>query len=369
MRHSAPHRLIRLLLVLLFFGGFANSASVEAKTWAQAWIRDGSLPLPPGCDTYELVIPLEQFLMEYNAGDTVSLSRRVPSDRQPLSVAIATPAPYAPTGTAMQTFTAWEQVAAVARQRHTMHDRFVLLQVEVVQNGNPWVDVTFDAFREADDFGGRIVGGTAAVDCTAGKLISLAIGDQERLATIEVPEVAVPDGSPPASACRVGPVPTGRLAGISAAIKGAEWRWATSHAPAEVVGGRLLPRDYPAISSLVVTIEEFLACYNAEDLARAAALFTPDYWRQPPSALVERTARVGIAPLLATLTGGSDWPREPGLRPVISNVSGIRLLEDGRLSAGVTLAGASTAFGQIVIFEQAGDRWLIDAVHNGGLIG
>jgi uncharacterized cupredoxin-like copper-binding protein len=108
------------------------------------------------------------------------------------------------------------------------------------------------------------------------------------------------------------------------------------------------PVDEATLAGMTTTAREVVACLNAGDFLRVHALYTDDY-------LLRNFGQDDVAALSATPSPAAepDQALFRGLRDTV-------LLADGRASA---VIGTTTPTGDIdtyTIFEQSGDRWLID---------
>lgn len=110
--------------------------------------------------------------------------------------------------------------------------------------------------------------------------------------------------------------------------------------------------DEAVMAGVTATIHEVFSCFAAGDVPRAYALFTDDLARQfgpePGQTREDAIAFVEATPVPA--------PEEEQGR--ILAITDVMLLDDGRVGAFV-VDEAGTAY---VIFEQTGDRWLVDEV-------
>ena len=125
--------------------------------------------------------------------------------------------------------------------------------------------------------------------------------------------------------------------------------------PAPDLVGRGQPADAATVAGVTATVTELLACFNAGDVLRAFALFSDDLIRRelgPISA--EEIPFIQASPVA---TAEEE-------RTALLNVREVRVLEDGRVGAVVTVAdptdegeGPAAAF---LVFVRDGDRWRID---------
>lgn len=108
------------------------------------------------------------------------------------------------------------------------------------------------------------------------------------------------------------------------------------------------PVDEATLAGMTATAREVVACLNAGDFLRVHALYTDDY-------LLRNFGQDDVATLSATPSPAAA-PDQVSFRGIQDAV----LLEDGRAAA---IIGTTTPTGDInthTIFEQSGDRWLID---------
>lgn len=352
------HRFARSALAVLMItlaAALPGAPAAAKEGYAPAWIASGSQPLPAGCAPFDPMMALATFFQAYDAGDTAAIQRQPATGTAQHPIVI--PGHFASVGVIMRS----SQLVNFVAQRHAQHDRFVLLQVVVSQGDHPWLDVTFDAFREADDFPGKVVGGTGQFDCQSKTLLGLNIGNDELIAAPQPPTIAMPAAPPTAAACTVAPVPDSALPGIAHAVTTAPWRWATTYGPG-TAGARLVPDDYPAIPGLIATVQELLGCYRAHDFGRAAALFSPVYFAHAPQAT--EALDLAIPRLLHDLAAP---PVTPGaaLDPTLKDMGSVQLLPDGRIAAWLTISGTASPVYQEVVFVKSGDRWLIEGAYPG----
>lgn len=131
----------------------------------------------------------------------------------------------------------------------------------------------------------------------------------------------------------------------------------TQEQPTEVTIplGEPLAADETIVTGIIDTTQQVLACFSAGDFPRALALFTdelvmsfgpsPDETREDVAGFLEASP----------VPEGESAPVE------LLAVTNVMLLEDGRVGAFVVDrdVDSETVF---VIFEQGGDRWLVDEV-------
>lgn len=166
---------------------------------------------------------------------------------------------------------------------------------------------------------------------------------------------AFQDATPSASSvtidpaeCRVAPRPLadfesviGTPGAVSAILMG------TPVATGEIPSGGT-PADPAVVDAVTATAREFLACANAGDMRRAAALLTDDAFRQFYGGIDQRD----VAEL-----AGIPTPLPMELRASSVAVEDVRVLEDGRVTAVTEINGGRN----VLIFVATGDRYLLDA--------
>jgi hypothetical protein len=113
------------------------------------------------------------------------------------------------------------------------------------------------------------------------------------------------------------------------------------------------PADEATVGAVTETVRELFSCFAAGDILRAYALFTDDLARQfgPPPGTPREEAESFLADPEAEGEGGE-----------ILAVASVVTLADGRVGAFVVDRGAEGTNIVYAIFEQQGDRWLIDEV-------
>jgi hypothetical protein len=113
--------------------------------------------------------------------------------------------------------------------------------------------------------------------------------------------------------------------------------------------------DDEEISAIYATVHELFSCFAAGDFPRATSLFTDDLARQfgpgPEATEEEVTAFLEAEPV-----------PETGVGSLIIAITDVMELEDGRVGAFVVDRGVQGDTTAYVIFEQDGDRWLVDEV-------
>jgi hypothetical protein len=114
------------------------------------------------------------------------------------------------------------------------------------------------------------------------------------------------------------------------------------------------PVDMKAISQ---TIEQSVACSNANQPLRALALFTDRY-------LAARFSGAGVDDLghLAAAVTRSPAPAVPADRLAIVSIGAPKTLADGRASVLVKTANADQEFADVLVFANIDGRWLIDEI-------
>lgn len=154
--------------------------------------------------------------------------------------------------------------------------------------------------------------------------------------------------TPLPSACTVAPIAIGDLQNLVSA--GAS-PVATPAAETALTPG--------AIAAITQTIEESVACTNANQPLRALALFTDRY-------LVARFSGAGADDLghLAAAVTRDPAPADPADRLAIVSIGDPELLDDGRVAVIVATANAEQEFVDRLIFAKTGDAWLIDETHS-----
>ena len=128
---------------------------------------------------------------------------------------------------------------------------------------------------------------------------------------------------------------------------------ATPVAPSEVPAGK--PADAATVAALNATVRGLISCINAMDRTRIYTFFSDDF---PAASLYV----LGIYNLYAF--DDPTTPLAPGERLVTSEVTGARVLLDGRVGAFLSApAGEPTAFLFFVpSHDLARTPWLIDGV-------
>ena len=111
-------------------------------------------------------------------------------------------------------------------------------------------------------------------------------------------------------------------------------------------------------TSIEGTIEQSVACVNANQPLQALALFTNRY-------LVARFSGDGADDLghLAAAATRSPAPAAPADRLAIDSIGEPALLPDGRVSVVVMTSNSRASFTDVIILEKRGDEWAIDEAH------
>jgi hypothetical protein len=119
--------------------------------------------------------------------------------------------------------------------------------------------------------------------------------------------------------------------------------------------------DEATIAAVTATLREYVACLNAGDYLRLAALSTDAHLRILIAAVADDPA--ALRDLLAT---PQPRPRAAWVR--IVSVDAIRALTDGRVAATVVLEGPTAVAARseqrfTFVFAASGEHWLIDDVN------
>ena len=172
------------------------------------------------------------------------------------------------------------------------------------------------------------------------------------------PTLATPPGTPTSEPCRV--VPRSAAFFQELATTAAARPPSPTASPAPLI----LPEGDPVTAETVVaitaTMEAVVACSNAGDFARTAALFTDDFWRR-------EVRFAGAAVSVANTVASPPAPVSTEQRERLVDIWGERILPDGRVGALVVLSRPSDAVtdADFVVFEKVNDRWLVDEVITG----
>ena len=150
------------------------------------------------------------------------------------------------------------------------------------------------------------------------------------------------------SDCTIAPMAIGDLQNLVAAGASS----AATPGPSQTVTPELT-------ANIKGTIEESVACTNANEPLRALALFTDGY-------LVVRFSGVGSDDLghLAAAVTRDPAPAEPADQLAILTIGDPKMLDDGRVSVIVETSNASQDFADVLILAKVGDLWLIDETHS-----
>ena len=122
------------------------------------------------------------------------------------------------------------------------------------------------------------------------------------------------------------------------------------------------PVDAETEAAVNAVVMELIACFDAGQYARAFALVTDDAARTlgPDMSNPDEDTPDEVRALLQAQLAGTPVADEPGMEPgmqtQISPGRDLRLIEGGRVGGVWTIEG-DAAF---VVFEQDGERWLID---------
>ncbi|MDQ3656102.1 MAG: hypothetical protein M3457_13620, partial [Chloroflexota bacterium] len=103
-----------------------------------------------------------------------------------------------------------------------------------------------------------------------------------------------------------------------------------------------------------VTWREFIACINTNDFSRIFALISDDKLRRD---FVLDFAAGGTEETMIAFFTATPVALEPAMRAPFIPLADIQLLADGRVSA---IGPGTTGEGEMLIFVEEGDRWLID---------
>jgi hypothetical protein len=110
--------------------------------------------------------------------------------------------------------------------------------------------------------------------------------------------------------------------------------------------------DEAIIAAVTTTVHEVFSCFAAGDVGRAFARFTDDlstqFGPEPGTSREDAQAFLEATPM----------PEAPEEQTQILAITDVMQLEDGRVGA-FAVDEVGTAY---VIFEQVGDRWLVDEV-------
>ncbi len=114
--------------------------------------------------------------------------------------------------------------------------------------------------------------------------------------------------------------------------------------------------DEATTAAITEVVREVFDCFTAGDFSRATALFTDDLVRQfgPEPGETAEDVRGFLE--------ATPEPEDPAVTGKIVAITDVMLLEDGRVAAFVVDESEGPASSAYVIFEQDGDRWLVDEV-------
>ena len=180
------------------------------------------------------------------------------------------------------------------------------------------------------------------------------------------PAAAEQDGGTqavPHEECRVEPRPAEEVSALLGLAEGEEGEATPAAAQTPVPAPPWVAADAETATAVEETTREWLACVNADDNLRIAALMTDGaIVRFFGGALAEGEAVEGARANLA----GTPSPRAEEALVRLVAVSDVSRLEDGRVAALALInepvlppRGQETL---LLIFAQSGDRWLIDDV-------
>ena len=186
-----------------------------------------------------------------------------------------------------------------------------------------------------------------------------------------VRSVAAQDASPMAgttagTACTVEPRSVDELLPLWFGPEGSPA--ATPTSSASVQSEADLPQGTPAddatVAAINATLHEVFACFDAGQYARAFALMTDNAVSQfgpdvsnPDEDTPEEVRLLLEAQNAVTPTAGEESP-PPGSQTVISDARDARVLPDGRVGAIFESEGDAV----FAVFQQSGDRWLLDDI-------
>lgn len=135
---------------------------------------------------------------------------------------------------------------------------------------------------------------------------------------------------------------------------------ATPAAAAGATAGPGEPADDAAVTAVTAVVRQSVACTNANDFMANLALFTDRY-------LAERFGdgrQDDLGHLEAALTREAN-AAAPEDRLALVSVDDVMLAADGRISATVTTANATSVFLDRLWFAETAEGWKIDAVEPG----
>ena len=109
------------------------------------------------------------------------------------------------------------------------------------------------------------------------------------------------------------------------------------------------PADEETAAEINATWREFLACINANDFPRIFAFISDEKLRRDFAADLAGGATVDV---LVGFFAATPTPHEPAELALFVPLTDMRILSDGRVAA--------IGQGEVLIFVQEGERWLID---------
>ena len=186
-----------------------------------------------------------------------------------------------------------------------------------------------------------------------------------------VRSVAAQDASPMAgttagTACTVEPRSVDELLPLWFGPEGSPA--ATPTSSASVQSEADLPQGTPAddatVAAINATLHEVFACFDAGQYARAFALMTDNAVSQfgpdvsNPDEDTPEEVRVLLEAQNAVTPAAGDESPPPGSQTVISDARDARVLPDGRVGAIFESEGDAV----FAVFQQSGDRWLLDDI-------
>ena len=114
--------------------------------------------------------------------------------------------------------------------------------------------------------------------------------------------------------------------------------------------------DEATEAAVTETVVELFSCFAAGDFPRAAALLTDDvaeaFGPEPGTSIEEARAQLETTPT----------PEEQGQGSRILAITDVMVLDDGRVGAVVVDVDAGQRDSAYVVFEQQGERLLVDAI-------
>ncbi len=126
------------------------------------------------------------------------------------------------------------------------------------------------------------------------------------------------------------------------------------------------PLDDATLAAIEVTMSQFVDCTNAGSVFRSLNLVTDGFLRAQFGAETASLEEIDqLSDVLRDAIEASPIPLASGVASILVDLRDGRLLDDGRAGAVVQIrTGTETAPVEsgFYIFQQMGDRWLIDAV-------